>query len=285
MSDLLSTHSVERWRSAESADIDATSPTPLNHGSGIEHTTDQIAEEAPVALVFNGIAYSVMMATPDALDCFALGFSLSEGIVESVDEVYSTEVVSVELALGVGFQVNIEISQRRAHALKERKRNLSGRTGCGLCGTESLASAIRPINTVNAQPLVSHDAINRAVMALRDHQHLQQKTGAVHCAAWCDESGTIVSLFEDVGRHNALDKLIGERSQSAASLNDGFVVLSSRGSYEMIHKSAAASVSTLVTLSAPTGLAVRLAKQANINLVGLAKPNKQVIYHRAQTKE
>lgn len=261
------TRSVERWRKGE------------DFASG----SDSLAEEVPVALVYGGISYAVMMATPDALEQFAVGFSLTEGLIESAAEIFDIEVSQVELDLGPGLQVDIEVSQRRLQQLKERRRNLAGRTGCGLCGTESLEGAIRPINRVEPLKLVVPEAIERALTNLSAAQPLKSETGAVHGAAWCSEYGDILHLFEDVGRHNALDKLVGELTLRRIDCRQGFVVMTSRGSYEVIHKCAAANIATLVCISAPTVLAVKLAEQAGMNLVGFARSGKHTIYTRGQT--
>lgn len=254
-----------------------------HQSQGLTSGEDQLAEEVPVALVYGGISYAVMMATPDALEQFALGFSLTEGLIDSADEIYSIEISALELELGPGLQVAIDVSQRRLHQLKERRRNLAGRTGCGLCGSESLEGAIRPINRVEPLELVAPQAIERALDNLMPLQQLKQATGAVHGAAWCDTQGQIIYLFEDVGRHNALDKLVGQLSQQAVNPREGFVLMTSRGSYEVIHKCAAANVATLVCISAPTGLAVKLAQQAGMNLVGFARTGKHTIYTRGLT--
>lgn len=261
------TRSVERWRQSE----------------GFAIGEDALAEEVPVALVYGGISYAVMMATPAALEQFALGFSLTEGLIESAEEIYSIEVSEVELELGPGLQVDIDLSQRRLHQLKERRRNLTGRTGCGLCGSESLEGAIRAINRVKPLPLIAPEVIDRALLGLSAQQLLKQQTGAVHGAAWCDAEGEILWLFEDVGRHNALDKLVGQLTQQQVDPRSGFVLMTSRGSYEVIHKCAAANVATLVCISAPTVLAVKLAEQAGMNLVGFARDGKHTIYTRGQT--
>ena len=254
-----------------------------HQSQGLTTGEDQLAEEVPVALVYGGISYAVMMATPDALKQFALGFSLTEGLIDSADEIYSIEISAVDLELGPGLQIDIDVSQRRLHQLKERRRNLAGRTGCGLCGSESLEGAIRPINRVEPLELVTPQAIQRALDNLMPLQQLKQATGAVHGAAWCDTQGQIIYLFEDVGRHNALDKLVGELSQQAVNPREGFVLMTSRGSYEVIHKCAAAGVATLVCISAPTGLAAKLAQQAGMNLVGFARSGKHTIYTRGLT--
>lgn len=258
---------VERWREGDQL------------GAG----EDALAEEVPVALVYGGISYAVMMATPDALEQFALGFSLTEGLIDSVDEIYSINVSEVELELGPGLQVDIDVSQRRLHQLKERRRNLAGRTGCGLCGSESLDGAIRPINRVEPLEMIDPLAIQRGLENLTASQPLKQQTGAVHGAAWCGNEGELVHLFEDVGRHNALDKLVGEMTLRSIDPRRGFVLMTSRGSYEVIHKCAAANVANLVCISAPTVLAVKLAQQAGMNLVGFARDGKHTIYNRGQT--
>jgi len=259
--------SVERWR----------------QGEDLRSGEDALAEEVPVALVYGGISYAVMMATPDALEQFALGFSLTEGLVASAEEIFSIETSEVELELGLGLQVDIEVSQRRLHQLKERRRNLAGRTGCGLCGSESLDGAIRPINRVEPLEMIAPTAIEKGLENLTTNQSLKQRTGAVHGAAWCNTEGELVYLFEDVGRHNALDKLVGEMTLNSVDPSQGFVLMTSRGSYEVIHKCAAANVSNLVCISAPTGLAVKLAQQAGMNLVGFARNGKHTIYTRGQT--
>lgn len=261
------TRAVERWREGDQL------------GAG----EDALAEEVPVALVYGGISYAVMMATPDALEQFALGFSLTEGLIDSIDEIYSIEVSEVELELGPGLQVDIDVSQRRLHQLKERRRNLAGRTGCGLCGSESLDGAIRPINRVEPLEMIDPLAIQRGLENLTASQPLKQHTGAVHGAAWCGNEGELVHLFEDVGRHNALDKLVGEMTLRSIDPRQGFVLMTSRGSYEVIHKCAAANVANLVCISAPTVLAVKLAQQAGMNLVGFARDGKHTIYNRGQT--
>jgi len=166
-----------------------------HQSQGLTTGEDQLAEEVPVALVYGGISYAVMMATPDALKQFALGFSLTEGLIDSADEIYSIEISAVELELGPGLQIDIDVSQRRLHQLKERRRNLAGRTGCGLCGSESLEGAIRPINRVEPLELVTPQAIQRALDNLMPLQQLKQATGAFHVAAWGDTQGQSIYLF------------------------------------------------------------------------------------------
>ncbi|MEQ9462853.1 MAG: formate dehydrogenase accessory sulfurtransferase FdhD [Haliea sp.] len=237
-------------------------------------TDDSIAQEVPVALVYNGTSHAVMMATPADLEDFALGFSLTEGILAQPGELYDLDVV----AGAEGISINMDIFTQRWVELKQHRRNLVGRTGCGLCGTESLAQAIRPIAPVIA-PLLADAAIQRALADLPRHQPMQASTGATHGAAWCSEEGEILLVREDVGRHNALDKLIGALRRQREKLDDGFVLVSSRASYEMVHKSCAAGMGALVAVSAPTSLAIEQARIAGQLLVGFARPGRHVIYH------
>lgn len=239
-----------------------------------EQLEDSVAVEMPVALVYNGISHAVMMATPADLEDFALGFSLTEGILSTPEELYGLEVEQE----AAGISVYLEVSTQRFMELKQRRRSLAGRTGCGLCGTESLEQAIRPVASVVA-PRVTDEAIQQALEALRWHQPLQRETGATHAAAWCDLSGEVLMAREDVGRHNALDKLIGALVKRLLSTRDGFALVSSRASYEMVHKSAGAGIGCLVAVSSPTSLAIEQAQQAGQMLVGFARPGRHVIYH------
>lgn len=235
---------------------------------------DCIAEEVPIAMVYNGISHAVMMASPANLHEFSLGFSLSEGIINNAAEMYDIELVASEK----GIEVRIEISSERMMSLKSHRRNLTGRTGCGLCGSESLETAIRPIKDVTPQALPSSQVIQYALSQLSEHQKLQALTGAVHGAAWCDGTGKITLLCEDVGRHNALDKLIGSLALRNINTQSGFVVISSRASYEMVQKVTSVNIATLVAVSAPTRLAITLANQAKLNLIGFARPGRHTFY-------
>lgn len=235
---------------------------------------DHIATEVPVAMVYNGISHAVMMATPDDLKDFALGFSLSEGILKDATQLFDCEVKNVEH----GLSVEMRIANACLAQLKQQRRNLTGRTGCGLCGTESLESAIRPVRQVTA-PVVTDSAVQKALKLFPQHQALQAQTGASHGVAWCDLKGNIQIVREDVGRHNALDKLIGALLQSDTDLRQGFVLVSSRASYEMVFKSCAVGIGALVAVSAPTSLAVEQAAAAGQLLIGFARPGRHVIYH------
>ncbi|QEM82311.1 formate dehydrogenase accessory sulfurtransferase FdhD [Halomonas binhaiensis] len=238
---------------------------------------DALASEVPVAMVYNGISHAVMMASPADLEDFALGFSLSEGILMHPHECYDLEVQ--EQAHGLA--VHMKIAGQRLDVLKQQRRNLTGRTGCGLCGTEALEQAIRPISQVTA-PTIRDSAIQHAQASLAQHQALQAMTGATHGAAWCNAQGRIELVREDVGRHNALDKLIGALARRGESVADGFVLVSSRASYEMVHKSASAGIGALVAVSAATTLAVEQAREANMLLVGFCRPGRHLVYHRPE---
>ena len=241
----------------------------------VEGHEDSVAMELPVALVYNGVSHAVMMATPADLEDFAFGFSLTEGILGSCEELYGLEVHE-EVS---GMAVHLDIATARFMALKQRRRSLAGRTGCGLCGTESLEQAIRPVASVVA-PTVSDEAIQHALEALHWHQPLQRDTGAVHAAAWCGLGGEVLMTREDVGRHNALDKLIGAILKQRLDVQQGFALVSSRASYEMVHKSASVGIGCLVAVSAATSLAIEQAQQAGLKLVGFARPGRHVIYHQ-----
>lgn len=256
-------------------------PVQRCHPGEAEQAEDLIAQEVPVALVYNGISHVVMMASPLDLEDFAVGFSLSEGIVEQIGEIYDISLDYDPANLEQGVAVNLTIAAQRQMELKRRRRNLTGRTGCGLCGTESLQEAVRPVSPVVPQPLVDGAAVEQAVATLVANQPLQAMTGAFHGAAWCDLQGNILQLREDVGRHNALDKLLGHLRRSDVDLSRGFVLVSSRASYEMVYKSSRCGATTLVAVSAPTALALKQAREAGLNLIGFARPGRHVVYHRA----
>ncbi|MCK7548711.1 formate dehydrogenase accessory sulfurtransferase FdhD [Marinobacter koreensis] len=239
---------------------------------------DRVAEEVPVAMVYNGISHAVMMASPCDLEDFALGFSLTEGILDRPDQLFGLDVYASEDGIAVEMHIAGDCFAR----LRNQRRNMTGRTGCGLCGTESLAHAIRPIGRVPDGPTPDDTAVQRALKSLRCYQPLQEQTGATHGAAWCDNEGRIHQAREDVGRHNALDKLIGARirDHGPAAFDNGFVLVSSRASFEMVHKSASVGVRTLVAVSAATALAIREAGKAGMTLIGFARPGRHVRYNR-----
>ncbi|SMP52405.1 formate dehydrogenase accessory sulfurtransferase FdhD [Noviherbaspirillum suwonense] len=240
--------------------------------------TETVVEEVPVALVYNGISHAVLLATPMDLEDFALGFSLGEGILAGASDLYDMDVQ--QSAQGIALQMTI--ASGAMHALKLRRRSLAGRTGCGLCGTESLDQVARPIAPVQAGGSVSAPALHAAMSALKDRQVLHQATGAVHAAGWAGWDGRLQLAREDVGRHNALDKLIGALAYAGIDPRDGFAVVTSRASFEMVHKAAAAGIRLLAAISAPTAMAVRLAEQGGLTLAGFVRQDRQVVYAHAQ---
>lgn len=236
-------------------------------------TEDWIAQETAVALVYNGEPHAVMMATPRDLEDFALGFSLTEDIVERPDELLDVDVLPVER----GLQLSLRIAPARAQALAGRGRSMVGRTGCGLCGARAIEDAIRPLRRVVAGDVVTETALQRALQGLREHQRINARTGAVHAAAWAAPDGRIRALREDVGRHNALDKLVGAMARNNRR-SPGFLVTTSRASYEIVQKAAHLGAGLVAAISAPTALAVDLAEEAGITLVGFARESGCVIY-------
>lgn len=235
---------------------------------------EPVAEETPVALVYNDRSFAVMMATPTDLTDFAFGFSLTEGVIETDEEFLAAEVVP----LPRGVELRVRITESRALALRARQRALAGRTGCGLCGVDSIAEALRPVPRSVTTTMVPEAAIHRAVAAFDAHQPLNHETGATHAAAFADLDGRILMAREDVGRHNALDKLIGGLAAAGIDREQGFVVVSSRCSYEMVHKTAAAGIALIASVSAPTGLAVDLAAKVGIGLVAYARDGRFTAY-------
>ena len=227
----------------------------------------ELAAEVPVALVFNGLSHAVMMATPHDLEDFALGFALSEGLIDTPGDCRGIDLAAHDGA----FEAQVEIASGCFARLKERRRALAGRTGCGLCGLESLdALELSPEPLTPPAWVASLDtaALRRAFEALPEHQPLNARTGALHAAGWARPDGTLTDVLEDVGRHNALDKLIGRLARQRRLGEDGFVVLSSRASYELALKCARLGIAALATLGAPTSLAAQIARQARVQLWG-----------------
>lgn len=238
--------------------------------------SDWLAEEVPVALVYNGISHVVMMASPKDLELFAVGFSLSEGIIESTADIYGIDVIPV----CNGMEVQIELSSRRFMGLKERRRSLAGRTGCGVCGVEQLNDIGRPIAPLPFTQTFDLNNLDAALKQMRDYQPIGELTGCTHAALWLNETGMILDGKEDIGRHVALDKLLGARARG--NWHTGAVLVSSRASYEMVQKSAQCGVEILFAVSAATTLAVEVAQRCNLTLVGFSKPGRATVYTHPQ---
>jgi len=233
---------------------------------------DRVIVEAPVALLYNAESFAVMMATPESLEDFALGFALSEGIVGDAAEFRLVDVVRHE----EGIALHAAIPQARFDALAERRRGMEGRSGCGLCGVESLQAALRPVPRVSSDIRAHVATIRAALDALAAQQPLNALSGGVHAAGFAHEDGLLVR--EDVGRHNALDKLIGAMSHAAIAPDTGFVVITSRASYEIVHKAATAGIGMVVAISAPTDLAIRTAEAAGVTLAAFARGDSLNLY-------
>lgn len=234
---------------------------------------DWVAEEVPVALVFNGISHAVMLASPTGLEDFALGFALTEGLLADRSELYGIETVRSEQ----GISLQMDVASACEWRLKERRRNLAGRTGCGLCGTESLDQVSRSVPRA-PEVLLRLGVLAQGQRALREWQALQQLTGAAHAAAWCDLEGRIVLLREDLGRHNALDKLVGAMAFAKLNPSAGWVLVTSRASFEMVQKTAMAGAGLLAAVSAPTSMAVDLAERCGMALAGFVRGDDFVAY-------
>lgn len=239
-----------------------------------EHADDWIASEVPIALSYNGEAHVVMLATPMNLEDFALGFSLSEAIIGTPSELEAIEIH--ERLEGIG--IDLRVPDARAEAVAMRQRAMSGRSSCGLCGTQQLEDVLRIPANVSSDIRIGCDALHHALQSLQAAQPVNQLTGANHAAAWVDRHGTLLCVREDVGRHNALDKLIGAITREAVDVGQGFLVLTSRASYEMVQKAASVGIGLIVAVSAPTALAVQLADSCGVTLIGFARDAGHVVY-------
>jgi FdhD protein len=235
--------------------------------------TDWLADEVPVALVFNGVTHTVMLASPADLEDFALGFGITEGLLASAAELHGVDVHEVP----EGIELHLQVAAACEWRLKERRRSMAGRTGCGLCGTDSLAQVRRSVARV-AQFVVAPQALARAQRELRVSQAVQQLTGATHAAAWCGGDGSVQLVREDLGRHNALDKLIGALLRAKLDPSQGFICITSRASFEMVQKTAMAGVGVLAAVSAPTALAVDSARACGLALAGFVRGDDFVAY-------
>lgn len=246
----------------------AVAAEPVRFGSARSTaTTVDVAVEAPVNIVYGNMPYAVMMATPADLEDFVTGFSLTEGIVQRADEIRAIAVMPQQ----DGIVVTVDLAPGRFRDHLARRRNLSGRTSCGLCGVETIAEMPQAEAGSRQSAPIMASAVQAALDALEQQQPLGQLTRAVHAAAWCDARGGIVTVREDVGRHNALDKLIGARLRASAAASEGFMLVTSRASFEMVEKTAIFGAGTLVSISAPTSLAIERATALGLSLVSIAR--------------
>lgn len=246
------------------------------HIGGDDHRVREewVIEEIPVALLYNDLSFAVMMTTPADLEDFALGFAICEGIVGSAEEFSLVDIVRSD----DGIALHAAIPQRRFDAIEQRQRGLEGRSGCGMCGTSSLQAALRPARKVGTGPRLSADRIHDGLARLAQQQPLNARSGGVHAAGFVDDGHLLVR--EDVGRHNAVDKLIGAMLRSAphSDPDDGFLAITSRASYEIVHKAANAGIAVVAAMSAPTHLAIRHAEAAGVTLIAFARDGRMNVY-------
>ena len=226
-----------------------------------------LAQEQPIAFEYNGLGYAVMLGTPEHLTDFAVGFTLSEGLIHAADEIGPVQLAPT----GNGTIIRITLPEERAQPLRERLRLRLVEGSCGLCGLESIEEVLRPLPRLDARPRFSPQAIAAALADFCGHQPMGRATGAMHAAAFCDPAGRILAAREDVGRHNALDKLVGHLTRERVEPGSGFVLLSARCSYELVEKTVRAAIPALVTISAASDLAARRARSAGLTLVSLAR--------------
>ena len=250
---------VTRWRDGVADDVE-----------------DAIADEVPVAMVYNGVNFAVMMTTPHDLEDFALGFSLSEKLIDSPAALEDIDIH--RLLEGIELSLRVSADSAGARIQAERQRVLPGRSGCGICGTRELEQAVRQHPPVGHGITVSRPAVERAFAQLQRSQPINAATGAVHAAAWADAQGQLHAVREDVGRHNALDKLIGALHRAGIDPSQGMVLVTSRASYEMATKAISAGVTLLAAISAPTALAIELARSAGLTMLGFTRPGGHNIY-------
>ncbi|MFC7047998.1 formate dehydrogenase accessory sulfurtransferase FdhD [Emcibacter nanhaiensis] len=233
-----------------------------------------VACEIPVSIEYNCAAYAVMMVTPDNLEDFVYGFSLTEGIIDGAGDIIGLDIHEVEK----GIVAAVEIREGCFKRLENFKRQMAGRTGCGLCGADRLEHVIRPLPPVPEGAPFKAAVIHGSMQGLRGHQPLNRTTGAVHAAAFCDREGDILAVREDVGRHNALDKIIGRLMREKLDPAAGYVLVSSRCSFEMVQKCAAARLPLIAAVSAPTELAIELARQTGVSLAALVRDDNMSLY-------
>jgi FdhD protein len=248
-----------------------------SQGTSLE-AQDQVASEIPVALHFNGVPFVVLMATPCDLADLALGFALSEALVDDPGDLRIEGIAQTV----DGIDIRMAIPQARADALANRARNLPGYGGCGLCGNAAIDAVLRAPPRIASEARFGEAALHRGLAALRARQPLNAATGATHAAGFADRSGALLLVREDVGRHNALDKLAGGMVSAGIDAGSGFAIVTSRASYELAMKAAQLGIPLLAAISAPTTLAIALAASAQLCLVGFARDRQCVVYAHPQ---
>ena len=248
-------------------DVRDSQPMRIWGPDGERRETRPLTNEVPIVLEYNCVTFAVMMASETDLIDFAYGFSLTEQIIEGAQDIIYAQIKDAPK----GKVAAIEINAQAFHRLENYNRTLSGRTGCGLCGVDKLEQAIKPLEKVQSSLQIKAETIHDAMGNIKKHQHLNQETGALHAAGFIDVDGNIIAVREDVGRHNALDKLIGHIIQNDIDPSSGVALITSRCSFEMVQKCALAGIPVIAAVSATTGLAVDLAEQAAIAVVAFAR--------------
>ena len=249
-----------------------TNPATSDSGIIVTERQDTLAKEVPVALVYNDIAHTVMMCSPRDLEDFAMGFSLTEGIIDKPADIYGIDIEEV----CNGMEARIELATRCFVALKDHRRTLTGRTGCGICGAEQIQQVYKNIKKLDRTLTLNVRQFDTCLQQLYEAQELGKQTGSTHAAAFFSAEGKLLAIREDVGRHVALDKLLGWHAK--ADKPQGFIVVTSRASYEMVQKTVSCGIEMLVAISAATDLAVQMAEQYNLTLVGFAREGRATIY-------
>ncbi len=258
---------------SEPGDSQQTNVVRLMASGAAASESRAVPVEMPVSITVNGIGHAVMMATPKDLEDFAHGFALSDGLVQRDADILGVEMHPAE----PGLILKLEIAAERFAPFADRVRAITGASGCGLCGVINLEQAIRPLPVLAAKPVAGAAAIFRALAAMSAHQILNAATGAVHAAAFCSADGDILAVREDIGRHNAFDKLIGHLMRKRVDPAQGFALLTSRCSYELVEKAVLGGIVQLATISAPTTLAIARAQESRLTLVSLARPDSLLV--------
>ena len=249
-----------------------TNTKPIGNSITVSEKQDSLAKEVPVALVYNGISHTVMMCSPRDLDDFAMGFSLTEGIIDKPADIYGIDIEDV----CNGMEARIELATRCFVALKDHRRTLTGRTGCGICGAEQIQQVYKNIAKLDRTLTVNAAQLDSCLQKLYDAQELGKQTGSTHAAGFFSIAGELLAIREDVGRHVALDKLLGWHAK--AGKPRGFVLVTSRASYEMVQKTVSCGIEMLIAISAATDLAVQMAEQYDLTLVGFAREGRATVY-------